>query len=96
LLTLTGTLSGLEHVQLTLTLAPACTLVGEAVQDIVGGFFGGSFTVKLFDAEATLFFFALGSVTFTVAVQLPPEAPLLSMLAVSPLPVILPQVLDQS
>jgi hypothetical protein len=92
----TGTLSGLLQVQLTVTFAPACTLVGEVVQEIVGGFFGGSFTVKLLDAVATLFFLALGSVTFTVAVQFPPGIPFVSMLAVVPFPVILPHVLDQS
>jgi hypothetical protein len=38
----TGTLSGLVQLQVTVTLAPACTLDGLAVQLIVGGFFGGS------------------------------------------------------
>jgi len=94
--TVTGTLSGLVQVQLTATFAPACTLVGEAVQDIVGGFFGSSFTRNVLEAEAMLFFFAFGSVTLTVAVQLPPAAPFVSMLAVVPLPVIFPQEVLQS
>ena len=49
---MTGTLSGLVHVHETVTLAPACTLVGLAEHDTVGGFFGGSFKVKLLDAVA--------------------------------------------
>jgi hypothetical protein len=53
-------------------------------------------TVKLAEAFASPFFFALGSTMWTLAVQLPPEAPFVSMLAVSPLPVIWPQVLDHS
>jgi hypothetical protein len=96
LLTVTGTPSGLLHVQLIATVAPAGTLAGEAEQEIVGGFFGGSFMVNVLEALASLFFFAFGSVTLTVAVQFPPGAPVVSMLAVSPLPVILPQVLVQS
>ena len=38
----TGTPSGLVQLQLTVTLAPACTLEGLAVQLMVGGFFGGN------------------------------------------------------
>src|SRR5579862_7588770 len=68
LLTVTGTLSGLVHVQWTLTVPPACRLVGVAEQLIVGGFFGSSFTVKFAEQVVVLFFFSLGSVTLTVAV----------------------------
>src|SRR5579863_7940945 len=39
--TLTGTPSGLVQLQLTVTLAPAWTLDGLAVQLMVGGFLGG-------------------------------------------------------
>jgi len=35
------TLSGLVQVQVTVTLAPACTVEGLAEQLMVGGFFGG-------------------------------------------------------
>jgi hypothetical protein len=42
--TVTGTPSGLVHVQVTVTGVPACPLAGLAEQLIVGGFFGGSFT----------------------------------------------------
>jgi len=46
LATETGTPSGLVQLQLTVTLAPACTLEGLAEQLMVGGFFGGrGFTV---------------------------------------------------
>jgi chorismate mutase len=44
-LTVTGTLSGLVQVQVMLELPPACNELGLAEQDMVGGFFGGSFTV---------------------------------------------------
>jgi hypothetical protein len=40
--TVTGTPSGLVQLQVTVTLAPACTLDGLAEQLMVGGFFGGS------------------------------------------------------
>src|SRR6185437_985345 len=63
LLTVTGTQSGLVQVQLIATVAPTCALVGFAVHEAVGGFFGGSFTVKLVDALASLFFLAFGSIT---------------------------------
>src|SRR5215469_8093590 len=94
--TLTGTLSGLVQVQVTVTVAPACTLAGLDEQETVGGFFGGSFTVKFAEALAELLFLALGSVIFTAAVQFPPEAPWVSMLAVAPVPLIFPHVLDHS
>jgi len=45
LLTLTGTPSGLVQVQVTVELPPTVRVVGFAEQDMVGGFFGGSFTV---------------------------------------------------
>src|SRR5579871_2089796 len=45
LFTLTGTPSGLVQVQVTVTEPPACNEEGLAEQDMVGGFFGGSFTV---------------------------------------------------
>ena len=65
----TGTPSGLVQLQVTVTLAPACTFVGLAEQLMVGGFFGGSgFTVKLAVQLASLFFFALASVTWAVTV----------------------------
>jgi hypothetical protein len=38
----TGTPSGLVQLQLTVTLAPACTVEGLAEQLMVGGFFGGN------------------------------------------------------
>jgi len=41
----TGTPSGLVQVQVTVTGVPACAELGFAEQLIVGGFFGGSFTV---------------------------------------------------
>jgi hypothetical protein len=40
-------LSGLDALQLTVEGSPDFTVVGFAEQEIVGGFFGGSFTVKL-------------------------------------------------
>jgi hypothetical protein len=43
--TVTGTLSGLVQVQVIVELPPACKELGLAEQDMVGGFFGGSFTV---------------------------------------------------
>jgi hypothetical protein len=43
--TFTGTPSGLVQVQVTVTVPPACRVVGFAEQLIVGGFLGGSFTV---------------------------------------------------
>jgi hypothetical protein len=67
LATVTGTESGLVQVQETLTVAPAGTVDGFAEQLIVGGFFGGSFTVKLAEHEAMVFL-AFGSVTLAVEV----------------------------
>ena len=61
-LTVTGTLSGLVQVHETFTVPPACKLVGLAVQETVGGFFGGSLTLKLAVAVASPFFFLFGSV----------------------------------
>ena len=61
LLTVTGTLSGLVQVQVMVELPPACKLEGLAEQDMVGGFFGGSFTVKFAEQVATPPFFILGS-----------------------------------
>ena len=43
--TVTGTPSGLVQEQVTVTGVPAWPLVGFAEQLMVGGFFGGSFTV---------------------------------------------------
>jgi hypothetical protein len=63
----TGTPSGLVQLQVTVALAPACTLAGLAEQLMVGGFFGGSgFTVKGAEQLASLFFFSLASVTWAV------------------------------
>jgi hypothetical protein len=41
----TGTPSGLVQLQVTVTGVPACAELGSAEQVMVGGFFGGSFTV---------------------------------------------------
>src|SRR6266404_2528739 len=59
--------SGLEQVQETVDGLPAVTVVGLAVQEICGGFFGCSFTLKfaLHDAVFLAFFV---SVIFAVAV----------------------------
>jgi hypothetical protein len=65
----TGTPSGLVQLQVTVTLAPACTLDGLAEQVMVGGFLGGrGFTVKLAEQLATLFVFSLASVAWAVTV----------------------------
>jgi hypothetical protein len=66
--TVTGTLSGLVQVQVMVAGDPVRTLVGLAEQEICGGFLGGSFTVKFEVQLASLFFFALGSVTCAVTV----------------------------
>ena len=63
LTTVTGTLSGLVQVQVTVELTPAYKEVGFAEQDIVGGFLGGSFTVKFAVQVASPPVFFLGSVT---------------------------------
>ena len=68
LLTVTGTLSGLVQVQVMFAEPPTCTLLGLAEQLMVGGFFGGSFTVKLALHVAVPFFFTLGSVILAVTV----------------------------
>src|SRR5262249_10573920 len=44
--TVTGTPSGLVQLQVMVELPPACSDDGLAEQLMVGGFFGGSFTVK--------------------------------------------------
>ena len=62
LLTVTGTLSGLVQVHVIVEGEPVCTVAGSAEQDMVGGFFGGSFTVKFAVQLASPFFFILGSV----------------------------------
>jgi hypothetical protein len=67
-LIVTGTLSGLVQVQVTVEGVPAWTDVGLAEQDMVGGFFGGSFTVKVAVQLASPPFFILGSVTRAVTV----------------------------
>ena len=67
-LTVTGTLSGLVHVQESFEDVPACTVVGSAVQDIVGAFFGGSLTVKFAVQLASPPFFILGSLICAVTV----------------------------
>src|SRR5712692_538241 len=67
-LTVTGTLSGLVQLQLRVEVAPVWTVVGFAEQDIVGGFFGGSFTAKLAVQLASPPFFILGSVMRAVTV----------------------------
>ena len=66
--TVTGTLSGLVQVQVIVAVPPVCKVVGLAEQDICGGFFGGSFTVKFAVQLAVLFFLAFASVTVAVAV----------------------------
>src|SRR5580704_1744008 len=65
----TATPSGLVQLADKFTIPPAGTLSGVAETDIVGGFFGGSgFTVKLAVQFASLSFFSLASVTWTVTV----------------------------
>src|SRR5690348_4230557 len=66
--TFTSALSGLVHSQLMLTVPPGCKELGFAEQLMVGGFLGGSLTVKFAEQVAWLFFFAFGSVTWAVAV----------------------------
>jgi len=61
--TVTGTPSGLVQLQVIVAVPPVCKLVGLAEQLIVGGFLGGSFTVKFEEQVASPFFFILGSVT---------------------------------
>jgi hypothetical protein len=64
--TVTGTLSGLVQVQVTVTVPPASTDDGLAEQEIRGGLSG--FTVNFDEQVAVLFFFSFGSVTVAVAV----------------------------
>jgi hypothetical protein len=66
LLTFTGTLSGLVQLQVMVELPPACKLAGLAEHDIVGGFFGGSFTVKFAEQLAVPPLFILGSEIWAV------------------------------
>jgi hypothetical protein len=67
--TLTGTRSGLVQLADKFTVPPAGTLIGLAEIDRVGGFIGGSgFMVKSAEQLASLFFFALASVTWAVTV----------------------------
>src|ERR1700690_1240942 len=66
--TVTGTESGLVQVQETLAVAPATTVDGFAEQLMVGGFLGGSVTVKLAEQDAMPFFFTFRSVILAVAV----------------------------
>src|SRR5579864_2915391 len=66
--TFTCTLSGLVQSQLMLTVPPAARELGLAEQLMVGGFLGGSLTVKFAEQVTWLFFFAFGSVTWAVAV----------------------------
>jgi len=47
LLTVTGTLSGLVQLQVTVVVPPTSKVAGFAEHDMVGGFLGGSLTVKL-------------------------------------------------
>jgi hypothetical protein len=66
--TVTGTLSGLVQVHVILEFSPAWSVAGFAEHDMVGGFFGGSFTVKFAVQVASPFFFILGSEIWAVAV----------------------------
>ena len=66
LLTVTATLSGLLQVQVIVADKPTCRLVGFAEQDMVGGFLGGSLTVKLAVQLVSPPFFMLGSVMCAV------------------------------
>ena len=61
--TLVCMLSGLLQVPEMLDVPPTCTVDGLADNENVGGFFGGSFTVKLAEQVACPPFFILGSVT---------------------------------
>jgi hypothetical protein len=67
-LTVTGTLSGLVQFAVRLTGVPAWSEVGFADNDMVGGFFGGSFTVKLAEQLTSPPFFIFTSVTRAVTV----------------------------
>jgi hypothetical protein len=67
-LTVTGTLSGLLQEQEMAEVPPVCSVVGLAEQDMVGGFFGGSFTVKLAEQLTSPPFFCLASTICAVTV----------------------------
>jgi len=62
-LTVTGTLSGLVQLQVTVASVTAWTEAVFAEQDIFGGFFGGSFTLKFAVQLASPPFFIIGSLT---------------------------------
>jgi hypothetical protein len=65
----TGTPSGLAQLVDKFTVPPGGTLLGLAeIDDKVGGFFGRAFTMKSAVQLASLFFFALASVTWAVTV----------------------------
>jgi hypothetical protein len=64
----TGTLSGLLQVQVMVEFPPACKDAGLAEQVMVGGFFGGSFTVKVAMQLASPPFFILGPEIWAVTV----------------------------
>jgi hypothetical protein len=66
--TVTGTLSGLVQVQVIVAEVPGCRVVGLTEQENCGGFFGGSFTLKLAVQLAVPFFLTFESVTVAVAV----------------------------
>ena len=77
--------------QVTVTGVPACTEVGLAEQDMVGGFFGGSFTVK-FAVQLAVFallHLGIGDVRSRPCSCRRPH-PLVSMVAVLSLPVTFP------
>jgi hypothetical protein len=61
--TVTGTPSGLVQVHVTFAVPPVSRAVGLAEQLMVGGFFGGSFTVNDAVQLASPFFFTFGSTT---------------------------------
>lgn len=59
--------SGLEQFADRFTVPPASTAVGFAEIEMIGGFLGGNgLTVKFAKQLASLFFFSLGSLTFTL------------------------------
>jgi hypothetical protein len=66
--TVTGTLSGLVQVQLMVEDVPARTVDGSAEHETAGGFFGGSFTVKLAMQLVSPPFLILGSEIWAVTV----------------------------
>jgi hypothetical protein len=66
--TVTGTLSGLVQAQVMIDEVPAWTIDGFAEQEICGGFFGGSFTVKVAMQLVSPPFLILGSEILAVTV----------------------------